>query len=134
KKRTRATARTLGVAAEAALPSGGISEEQARAAACDAARDEARPNVKAIESEQVYYILDGAPKPAWKTIVVSESERAGSWKIYIDAVTGVVLDKIDLLKRQDGRGQVFDPNPVVTLNDTTLEDSSHIPEQAYFQV
>ena len=45
-----------------------------------------------------------------------------------------MLAKIDLLKRFEGKGKVFDPNPVVTLNELTLEDHSPIPDAAYIQV
>jgi hypothetical protein len=38
------------------------------------------------------------------------------------------------LKRLTGVGRVFDPNPVVALNDTTLQDNSPIPDGAYNQV
>lgn len=49
----------------------------------------------------------------------------------MDALTGDVLEMTDLLKYQEGLGRVFDPNPVVTLNDTRLEDDSSIPDSAY---
>ena len=92
-----------------------------------------------LEPELVYFPHDGVPTLAWKVIVlVSATEATRSkraeWKFYLDAHTGNLLAKIDLLKRIEGRGQVFDPNPVVALNDATLEDRSKVPAAAYVQV
>ena len=56
------------------------------------------------------------------------------WKIYLDSNTGKVLYKVNQLKSIDGIGKVFDPNPVVTLNNTRLEDNSPIPNDAYKSV
>ena len=45
-----------------------------------------------------------------------------------------VLDKTNQLKYKQGKGKIFDPNPVVTLNNTRLEDNSQIPANAYSEV
>jgi hypothetical protein len=39
-----------------------------------------------------------------------------------------------MIKTATGKGLVFDPNPVVTLNDTKLQDSKPVPDAAYEQV
>ena len=52
----------------------------------------------------------------------------------MDAANGKVLEKINLLKDAAGKGRIFDPNPVVKLNNTTLKDSSPIPAAAYSDV
>jgi len=44
------------------------------------------------------------------------------WRIIVDAYSGEILAKKDLLFRIDGEGLVFDPNPVVTANDSTFRD------------
>jgi Zn-dependent metalloprotease len=43
-------------------------------------------------------------------------------RVVVDARTGGVLRVDDLLKEATGSGRVFDPNPVVTLQDQTLTD------------
>ena len=52
----------------------------------------------------------------------------------MDAKTGEILYKNNQLKDANGKGRIFNPNPVVTLNDTTLKDSSRIPDSAYSEV
>ena len=111
-----------------------IPEKEARTIAAEAAKDATRPKVKSTAAEATYFVQNGVPIPAWKVVAVSDGDRAGEWKLYIDAMTGDVLEKVDLLKHQNGRGRVFDPNPVVTLNDTSLEDNSPIPDNAYIEV
>ena len=83
-----------------------------------------------LESEQVTYPHNGVLTPAWK-LVIRTAKPAHEWRMYLDAASGAVLDKYDQLKRQTGSGRVFDPNPVVKLNNTTLEDTSVIPDAAY---
>ncbi len=88
---------------------------------------------KVVGTEQVYWQQRGVPILAWK-VLISATEPTREWKVYINAEDGTVLDKADLIKRAVGQGKVFDPNPVVTLNDTSLEDTSHIPDEAYYTV
>lgn len=47
----------------------------------------------------------------------------GVVRYVIDADSGEVLERTQLIQYVDGTGQVFDPNPVNTLNDTTLRDN-----------
>ena len=49
-------------------------------------------------------------------------------------MTGEVLHKSNELKDNAGKGRIFNPNPVVTLNDTDLKDNSQIPDSAYLEV
>lgn len=86
-----------------------------------------------LESELIYYPHDGPPVLSWKIITKTDTPPS-EFKFYIDAVTGAILDKIDLLRRAEGLGRVFDPNPVVTLNDTSLEDNAQIADAAYKEV
>ncbi|MCI0698251.1 hypothetical protein L0337_40370 [candidate division KSB1 bacterium] len=81
----------------------------------------------------VYFPHAGVPKLAWKG-VVKISRPAAEWKMYLEAATGETLEKLNLLKSVDGQGRVFDPNPVVTLNNPKLKDKSSIPANAYFAV
>jgi hypothetical protein len=109
----------------------GITADQARAKALDVTGSTRTAPHTIHSTEEVTYPVDGQPTPAWKVIVVS-TEPPGEWKVYVDAVSGEVLGTVSLLKEACGR--VFDPNPVVALNDTTLEDSSPIPDTAYTEV
>jgi hypothetical protein len=85
---------------------------------------------RVVKHEFVHYRVDGVPEPCWKVIVRTE-RPVGSWKVYIDARDGSVVDRFDLVRRVVGKGRVFDPNPVSALNDPTLKPSFPIPAQAY---
>ena len=87
----------------------------------------------ALAHELVYFPYNGIPTPAWKVIVKATGPEA-EWRMYVDAETGAILEQLNQLKAADGRGRVFDPNPVVVLNDTGLEDDSLIPDTAYSEV
>ncbi len=117
-----------------------LAESEANARAIEAAGAGPGDSVKVLLTELVYYPRNGVPILTWKVIVKttpsSESKTPGpaEWKIYIDAETGEILEKQNLLRFVDGKGRVFDPNPVVTLNDTSLNDKSRIPDKAYVEV
>ena len=118
-----------------------LSDGEARALAIAAAAPEKGDAVRVVCSESCYYKYKGVPTMSWKVIVKTtppkssaKAKRPAEWKIYVDAHTGAILDKHNLLRFIDGKGRVFDPNPVVTLNDTSLEDYSKTPDKAYTEV
>ncbi len=117
-----------------------LSESEANARAIEAAGAGPGDSVKVLLTELVYYPRNGVPILTWKVIVKttpsseSKTPRPAEWKLYIDAETGEILEKQNLLRFVDGKGWVFDPNPVVTLNDTSLNDKSRIPDKAYVEV
>jgi Zn-dependent metalloprotease len=118
-----------------------LSDSEARALAIGAAAPAKGDAVRVVSSESCYYKCNGVPTLSWKVIVKTTPPKSGAkarrpaeWKIYVDAHTGAILDKHNLLRFIDGKGRVFDPNPVVTLNDTSLEDYSKIPDKAYSEV
>jgi Zn-dependent metalloprotease len=125
----KVTARAAAIVA----PGAPLSKEQATQKALEATGATAQTPYEVVAVEEVMFPVNGVPTAAWKVVVVHEKPR-GEWKVYIDRAAGVVLDKVSLLKEQDGRGRVFDPNPVVTLNDPALEDTSPIPDAAYMEV
>jgi len=88
---------------------------------------------KVLKKELLYFPYKGVPTLAWKIIVETNKPRR-EWKMYLDAVSGKLLSKINQLKEFKGKGLVFDPNPVVTLNDFTLNEDSTIPPSAYNEV
>jgi Zn-dependent metalloprotease len=108
-----------------------ITADQAKATALEATGSTTTAPHTVHSTEEVTYPVDGTPIPAWKVVVVG-TEPWGEWKVYVDAASGEVLDTVSLLKEAHGR--IFDPNPVVALNDTTLEDNSPITDAAYIEV
>lgn len=119
-----------------------ISAEDAKKLALEAVAPPRGTSSEVVGSELVYYPYNDVPTKAWKVIVKTApstpsrdpARRPAEWKIYLDAETGVVLEKQNLLRFVDGKGRVFDPNPVVTLNNTGLTDTSPIPATAYVEV
>ena len=71
-------------------------------------------------------------------IIVHSRQPLASWEYIIDANTGEPLHRRNLLRFADGRGRVFNPNPVVALKDFRLMDQDDsadaIPEEAYTDV
>ncbi len=86
-----------------------------------------------VSSELVNFPVGKSVHVAWK-VLLPLSAPPHDWRIYIDARTGSVLHKEDMLKMGSARGLVFDPNPVVTLDDTKLRDSKPVPDVAYHDV
>jgi hypothetical protein len=54
--------------------------------------------------------------------IATRGEEPHDWRVVIDAYTGEVLEREDLIVHIDGEGLVFDPNPVVTANNATFRD------------
>ncbi|GLZ31219.1 bacillolysin [Lentzea sp. NBRC 105346] len=69
---------------------------------------------------------------------VISDEGQGSVRTLVDAVTGEVVKTESLIKRIDGTGKVFSPNPVASLQNDKLVDSndadSAVPAEAYKSV
>ena len=108
-----------------------LSAEDAKQQAIAATESAIDSSNEILVNELVYFPYNGVPTSAWKVIVKTSRPRA-EWKIYLDSNTGSVLEKINILKSSDGQGKVFDTNPVVTLNDTHLEDNSQISTASLF--
>ena len=118
-----------------------LSENEAKTRAIEAAAPARDDAVKVLHSELCYYKQSAAPALSWKVIVKTtpaksrgQKGRPAEWKIYLDAYTGAIFEKQNLLRFIDGKGRVFDPNPVVTLNDTALNDKSKLPDKVYSDV
>lgn len=116
-----------------------IDAEAAYQAALAAVRAESKAGQHKLHAaEEVYFIEDLQPVLSWK-ILLEQRDPAADWKLYIDASDGRILSCENLLKHQPpegkiGRGRIFDPNPVVALDDTSLRDDSPIPAEAYVEV
>ena len=81
-------------------------------------------------ADLVIYPEDDTFYLAWE-VRISLKYPPESHHIYINIEDGCLLNRIDVLKRTDGKGRVFIPNPVVSLMDPDLTPESDIPEKAY---
>ena len=127
-------------AALEAVVSRQLTAREARERALEAA-SAGTAAAEVVDSELCYYQGDGAPVLSWKVTVKTRQRksrgrpaRPAEWRMYLDARTGAILEKRNLLRFVNGRGRVFDPNPVVVLNDTKLNNKSRVPEKAYSEV
>lgn len=110
-----------------------LTKTQALAKAFDAAPIVRGGTRKVLHAELMYGTVKSKPRLTWK-IVVHTTKPQAEWKLYLDAHTGQVLTRCNMLKHKPARGRVFDPNPVAVLNDTSLTDRSKIPANAYVEV
>ncbi|QIF01669.1 M36 family metallopeptidase [Roseimicrobium sp. ORNL1] len=124
KAKSKSKAEGAGTAAKA------LSAEQAVARAKEAISAPAGSEVIVESQELVFLPVNGVPVSAWK-LVLRCAKPAAEYRMYVDSQSGAILEKLDQLKSANGTGRIFDPNPVVALNDTTLEDDSPIPDAAY---
>jgi Fungalysin/Thermolysin Propeptide Motif len=62
---------------------------------------------------------------AWDMIATTQQPKH-SWRILVDAMTGRLINVIDLLQYGTGTSQVFDPNPTVTTGDLTFSSATSI--------
>lgn len=74
-----------------------------------------------IQKESMVYAMKGTFRPVWKVKFGTE-KPAGSWILFIDRVTGHVIDERNVLRKGVGKGRVFVPNPVVALDRDDLFD------------
>jgi len=77
-----------------------------------------------IRKESMIYPLRGALREVWK-VKFGTSNPAGSWLLFIDKIDGSMVEERDVLWKAVGRGRVFRPNPVVTLDRDDLRDASN---------
>jgi len=108
-----------------------VSGEEAESLALGAIDDADSKQV--TQRELCHYQADGAPYLCWKVILRTTNPR-GSWKFYISATNGKIVERHDLARRVTGKGRVFDPNPIATLDDATLRGNSLIAPTAYRDV
>jgi Zn-dependent metalloprotease len=136
-----AVARKADASRAASTATSQLSAADAKTRAQEAAASAKDASSEIAHSELCYFPYKGVPRLSWKVIVkttpkpaFAKSRRPAEWKIYIDADNGAILEKRNLLRFAQGKGRVFDPNPVVTLNDPSLKDRSVIPDTAYTEV
>jgi len=70
--------------------------------------------------EKMYLPTDAGLKLSYKVLIPTQ-EPMHDWQIFVDADTGEILSKEDIIQHlPDGAGMVFDPNPVVTAANNTF--------------
>jgi len=57
-----------------------------------------------------------------QTLLTHDPENA--WRVLVDAMTGRIIQVIDLVQYATGKAQVFDPNPIVTSGNINLRHDS----------
>jgi Zn-dependent metalloprotease len=106
----------------------GISGERARAAVAG--------RLKRQPAGAELMVVPGSPaKLAWVTLTAGPG---GTTRSVLDASSGTLLKEERTVRQADGKGRVFDPNPVVRLQDESLTDdddaASAVPDKAYRNV
>jgi hypothetical protein len=72
------------------------------------------------QPSKIYFPTDAGLRLSYLVLIMTQNPMH-DWQFFVDANTGAILEKQDLIKSlPDGSGFVFDPNPVVTANDNTL--------------
>ncbi len=93
-----------------------IEARRAERIACASIGKRAR-GARVLKREDVWFPRRTRLYPAYK-LRVQRRRPAGEWIVYVDATSGAVLWKYDnLASAAAARARVFDPNPVVTLDD-----------------
>lgn len=75
--------------------------------------------------DMIYFPTSDGLRLAYEVYVLT-AEPAHDWRFIVDAYTGEVLSKEDLIFEVNGQGLVFDPNPVVTAGNNTYRDPTAI--------
>jgi hypothetical protein len=92
------------------------------------ARVIARVELAHLESAAAEAGASAPPKPGTHYIAhdlrMNTFYPRGAYRVLIDAMTGRVLNVIDLAQYDTGTVKVFDPNPIVTSGDTTMRHTS----------
>jgi len=91
----------------------GLTEQRAKSSV--AARLGRRPG-----AAELVVVPGATAKLAWMTLTPT---RRGTVRSLLDAGTGAVLEEENTVKEADGKGRVFDPNPVVALQNESLTDA-----------
>jgi hypothetical protein len=71
-----------------------------------------------FRAEPMWFPLKSKLRPAYRVRVQRRKPRAADWLIFIDGKTGLILRKYDNLAAATGLADIFDPNPVISLQRT----------------
>jgi Zn-dependent metalloprotease len=93
----------------------GVTEQRAKSTV--AARLGRQP-----DSAELVIVPGATARLAWMTLTPT---RKGTLRSLVDAGTGTVLKEESTAREADGKGRVFDPNPVVRLQNESLTDDDN---------
>lgn len=101
-----------------------LTPKQALKAAMSAAGEGAsvRKGMSVDDPAEVYLPTESGLRLGYLVLLPTVDPAPHDWRIVVDAYTGEVLQKRDLIAYVDGSGMVFDPNPVVQANNNTFRD------------
>jgi Zn-dependent metalloprotease len=74
-----------------------------------------------IDKESMIHVVKGRITEVWKVKFSTKNPR-GTWILFVDKNTGGIIDDKNILWNAEGKGKVFLPNPVVTLDRDDLLD------------
>ncbi len=90
-----------------------------------------------ITADPVILPIHGIPVACWR-VLIPALDPLGDWEVFVNAASGETVLIEDKLQRLNGTGLVFDPDPITSTQDSTLEDHNDaaeaIPEDAYSEV
>jgi hypothetical protein len=94
------------------------------------------PEVRNKSPKRMWFPKADQLVPAWK---VRLARRAQEWIVFVDARNGTILSRYDNVAAANGRGRVFDPNPVTALGGAELLIGPKLrprspPDDAYVEV
>ncbi|MCJ7600563.1 MAG: M36 family metallopeptidase [Desulfobulbaceae bacterium] len=81
-----------------------------------------RPKGK-LSTEKIYFRTADGLRLAW-LVIANTLQPPHDWFVYVDAESGGILALEDRIMFVDGQGMVFNPNPVVVLNDNTIREGT----------
>jgi Zn-dependent metalloprotease len=84
----------------------------------------------AIKKENMFYVLKGHIRHVWK-VKFGTKKPAGSWILFVDKTNGQIIEERNILKKIIGKGKVFRPNPVVTLDRDDLFDKKDKDQELF---
>jgi Zn-dependent metalloprotease len=76
----------------------------------------------AVTRSQLVVLPGAAARLTWRVLIDTGRD---SRQVLVDARSGAVIRSESLVKKVDGSGRVFEPNPVVTLQNESLTDSGN---------
>jgi Zn-dependent metalloprotease len=91
----------------------------------------------AIEKESMIHVIKGRITEVWK-VKFSTKNPQGTWIIFIDKNNGSIIEDKNIIWNAEGKGRVFLPNPIVSLDRDDLLDGmdtdQRVLEPAYKSV
>lgn len=99
-----------------------LTPKQAMQAAMNAVGEGASLRMAADDPSPVYVPTNNGLRLGYLVVLPTAEPAPHDWRIIVDAYSGEVLQKRDLIAYIDGAGLVFDPNPVVTSGNSALRD------------